>query len=57
MTRRLARLLLPFAATAALAGMAIAQDGTQQTAQSIQELSLLAQELKNSVSRFRVSAA
>jgi twitching motility protein PilJ len=34
-----------------------AQDGTQQTAQSIQELSLLAQELKNSVSRFRVSAA
>jgi twitching motility protein PilJ len=34
-----------------------AQDGTQQTAQSIQELSVLAQELKNSVSRFRVSAA
>jgi len=34
-----------------------AQDGTQQTAQSIRELSLLAQELKNSVSRFRVSAA
>ena len=31
MTRRLARLLLPFAATAALAGMAIAQDGTQQS--------------------------
>jgi twitching motility protein PilJ len=34
-----------------------AQDGTQQTAQSIRELALLAQELKNSVSRFRVSAA
>ena len=32
------------------------QDGTQQTAQSIRQLSLLAQELKNSVSRFRVSA-
>ena len=31
------------------------QDGTQQTAQSIRELSGLAQELKNSVSRFRVS--
>jgi twitching motility protein PilJ len=34
-----------------------AQDGTQQTAQSIRELAVLAQELKNSVSRFRVSAA
>jgi twitching motility protein PilJ len=34
-----------------------AQDGTQQTAQSIRELAMLAQELKNSVSRFRVSAA
>lgn len=32
------------------------QDGTQQTAQSIRQLSLLAQELKNSVSRFRVVA-
>ncbi|MDP3668225.1 MAG: methyl-accepting chemotaxis protein [Telluria sp.] len=32
------------------------QDGTQQTAQSIRQLSLLAQELKNSVSRFRVAA-
>ena len=32
------------------------QDGTQQTAHSIQQLSLLAQELKNSVSRFRVVA-
>lgn len=32
------------------------QDGTQQTAQSIQKLSVLAQELKNSVSRFRVVA-
>jgi len=31
------------------------QDGTQQTAHSIRELSGLAQELKNSVSRFRVS--
>ncbi len=31
------------------------QGGTQQTAQSIRELSGLAQELKNSVSRFRVS--
>jgi twitching motility protein PilJ len=31
-------------------------DGTQQTAQSIRELSKLAEELKNSVSRFRVSA-
>jgi twitching motility protein PilJ len=31
------------------------QDGTQQTARSIRELSGLAQELKNSVSRFRVS--
>jgi twitching motility protein PilJ len=34
-----------------------AQDGTQHTAQSIRELASLAQELKNSVSRFRVSAA
>jgi twitching motility protein PilJ len=34
-----------------------AQDGTQRTAQSIRELAMLAQELKNSVSRFRVSAA
>jgi twitching motility protein PilJ len=33
-----------------------AQDGTQQTAQSIHKLSMLAQELKNSVSRFRVAA-
>ncbi len=32
------------------------QDGTLQTAQSIHKLSLLAQELKNSVSRFRVVA-
>jgi len=32
------------------------QDGTQQTAQSIHQLSMLAQELKNSVSRFRVAA-
>lgn len=32
------------------------QEGTQQTAQSIRELSRLAQELKDSVSRFRVSA-
>ena len=32
------------------------QDGTQQTANSIRQLSLLAQELKNSVSRFRVIA-
>ena len=32
------------------------QDGTMQTAQSIRQLSMLAQELKNSVSRFRVSA-
>jgi twitching motility protein PilJ len=32
------------------------QEGTQQTAQSIRELSKLAEELKNSVSRFRVSA-
>jgi twitching motility protein PilJ len=31
------------------------QDGTQQTAHSIRELSGLAQELKNSVSRFRVA--
>ncbi|TDK67185.1 methyl-accepting chemotaxis protein [Sapientia aquatica] len=31
------------------------QSGTQQTAQSIRDLSALAQELKNSVSRFRVS--
>ena len=34
-----------------------AQDGTQQTAQSIHKLSMLAQELKNSVSRFRISAS
>ncbi|SFV09712.1 methyl-accepting chemotaxis protein [Pseudoduganella namucuonensis] len=33
------------------------QDGTQQTAQSIHKLSQLAQELKNSVSRFRISAS
>jgi twitching motility protein PilJ len=32
------------------------QGGTQQTAQSIRTLSLLAQELKNSVSRFRIGA-
>src|SRR3569833_68607 len=32
------------------------QEGTQQTAQSIKELSKLAEELKNSVSRFRVAA-
>jgi twitching motility protein PilJ len=32
------------------------QEGTQQTVQSIQELSGLAQELKDSVSRFRVTA-
>ncbi|WP_426114939.1 methyl-accepting chemotaxis protein [Massilia sp. PWRC2] len=32
------------------------QDGTMQTAQSIRQLSMLAQELKNSVSRFRVTA-
>lgn len=32
------------------------QEGTQQTAQSIRELSKLAEELKNSVSRFRVAA-
>jgi twitching motility protein PilJ len=32
------------------------QGGTQQTAQSIRELAALAQELKSSVSRFRVSA-
>ncbi len=32
------------------------QEGTQQTAQSIRELSMLAEELKNSVSRFRVTA-
>ena len=32
------------------------QDGTQRTAQSIRQLAALAQELKNSVSRFRVSA-
>lgn len=32
------------------------QKGTQQTAQSIRELSKLAEELKNSVSRFRVTA-
>jgi twitching motility protein PilJ len=33
-----------------------AKDGTQQTALSIRELSKLAEELKNSVSRFRISA-
>lgn len=32
------------------------QEGTQQTAHSIRELSRLAEELKNSVSRFRVAA-
>jgi twitching motility protein PilJ len=32
------------------------QQGTQQTAHSIRELSKLAEELKNSVSRFRVTA-
>ena len=32
------------------------QDGTQQTATSVRKLAVLAQELKNSVSRFRVSA-
>jgi len=32
------------------------QDGTQQTASSIRKLTSLAQELKNSVSRFRVGA-
>ncbi len=32
------------------------QQGTQQTAESIRELSKLAEELKNSVSRFRVTA-
>jgi twitching motility protein PilJ len=32
------------------------QEGTQQTALSIRELSKLAEELKNSVSRFRVTA-
>jgi twitching motility protein PilJ len=32
------------------------QDGTEQTAQSIRQLGMLAQELKNSVSRFRVVA-
>ncbi len=32
------------------------QDGTNQTAESIRQLGALAQELKNSVSRFRVSA-
>ncbi len=32
------------------------QDGTEQTAESIRQLGALAQELKNSVSRFRVSA-
>ncbi|MGO4380531.1 methyl-accepting chemotaxis protein [Pseudoduganella sp. RAF19] len=32
------------------------QDGTQQTAQSVRKLQVLAQELKNSVSRFRISA-
>ncbi|GAB2850398.1 chemotaxis chemoreceptor PilJ [Pseudoduganella ginsengisoli] len=33
------------------------QNGTQQTAQSIHKLSVLAQELKNSVSRFRITAS
>jgi twitching motility protein PilJ len=33
-----------------------AQNGTEQTAQSISQLALLAQELKDSVSRFRVTA-
>ncbi|MGN6389235.1 MAG: hypothetical protein ACTHL1_06960, partial [Burkholderiaceae bacterium] len=32
------------------------QEGTQQTAQSIRELSRLAEELKNSVSRFRIAS-
>ncbi|MCC6073351.1 methyl-accepting chemotaxis protein [Massilia sp. GCM10020059] len=32
------------------------QDGTQQTAESIRQLSALAQELKNSVTRFRIAA-
>ncbi|MFP5393004.1 MAG: methyl-accepting chemotaxis protein [Gammaproteobacteria bacterium] len=32
------------------------QEGTQQTAESIRQLAALAQELKNSVSRFRVAA-
>ena len=32
------------------------QDGTQQTASSVRKLTSLAQELKNSVSRFRVGA-
>ncbi|WP_342117161.1 methyl-accepting chemotaxis protein [Pseudoduganella sp. OTU4001] len=32
------------------------QDGTQQTASSVRKLTVLAQELKNSVSRFRISA-
>ena len=32
------------------------QQGTEQTAQSIRQLAVLAQELKNSVSRFRVAA-
>jgi twitching motility protein PilJ len=31
------------------------QDGVQQMAQSIRELSVLAQELNNAVSRFRVT--
>jgi twitching motility protein PilJ len=31
------------------------QNGTQQTASSIHKLSMLAEELKNSVSRFRVA--
>jgi twitching motility protein PilJ len=31
------------------------QAGTEQTAQSIRQLAVLAQELKNSVSRFRVA--
>jgi twitching motility protein PilJ len=32
------------------------QDGTQQTASSVRKLTVLAQELKNSVSRFRINA-
>jgi twitching motility protein PilJ len=33
------------------------KEGTQQTAQSVHKLSVLAQELKNSVSRFRIAPA
>jgi twitching motility protein PilJ len=32
------------------------KEGTQHTAQSVRKLSVLAQELKNSVSRFRISS-